>query len=169
MWIAFVAAAVYLALKSGQFAFLGKAAGYRVEPVSLAQRLGKGEPALLIVATLISVPPAFAGTWYHKHKFEQVLSHSVGCYALIRAYQEAPEIKHSNEEHAVYRSIYGYRGDALDASRQLGVDAGVTQRQLDQTASTLVAESRRADDGIGGGRLVETQSCLHPLKAPPNA
>ena len=169
MWIAPAALAVYVALKSGQLAFLGRAAGYRVEPVGLGRQLRKGEPALLIIAVLISVPPALAGVWYHKHKFEKVLRESIACYGLIQAYQQAPEIKGSNGEHAVYESIYGYQGTALDAARQIGLDARVTQRRLDQTASMAGAERRRADRRIDRAKLAAVQSCLHAPKEPPNA
>lgn len=169
MWIALVALAVYVALKSGQFAILGKASGYSGEPVSVGRRLRKGEPALLIIAVLITVPPALAGSWYHKRKFEKVLSDSVACYGLIQAYQNAPEIKRSNGDYAVYESFYGYRWAAFDGSRQLGSDAQATQRRLNEAALAMAAESRRAGEDVRHERLSATQSCLHPPKEPPNA
>ncbi|MDQ3479713.1 MAG: hypothetical protein M3438_11270 [Pseudomonadota bacterium] len=169
MWTALILLAVYVALKSGQFAFLGKASGYRGEPVSLGRRLRKGEPALLIIAALITVPPVLAGTWYHRHKFEEVLRNSVKCYGLVQAYQNAPEIKRSNGGYAVYESVYGYRWAAFDASRQLGSDAKAVQQRLDEAALAMAAESRRAGAGVRHERLSVTQSCLHPPKEPPNA
>ena len=169
MWIALVFLAVYVALKSGQFAFIGKTSGYREEPVSVGRRLRKGEPALLIIAALITVPPALAGTWYHKRKFEKVIGDSVACYGLVQAYKDSPEIKRSNGEHAVYESVYGYRWTAFDASRQLGSDAEAVQRRLNEAASAMATESRRAGEGARHERLSMTQSCLHPPQEPANA
>ena len=100
-WIALLALGVYAALKSAQFAFVGRAAGYRDEPVGPGRRLRRGEPALLIVVVLVTMPPTLAATWYHRHKFEEMLFRSVRCYGLIQTYQEAPEIKGSNGEHAI--------------------------------------------------------------------
>jgi hypothetical protein len=169
MWIVPIFVAVYVALKTGQFAFLGKASSYRDEPVSVGRRLRKGEPALLIVAALVTVPPVLAGTWYHRHKFEEVLRNSVECYGLVQAYKNAPEIKRSNGEYAVYESVYGYRWAAFDASRQLGSDATAVQRRLDEAAWAMTAESRRGRERVRQERLSMTQSCLHPPKEPPNA
>lgn len=169
MWIALIVLAVYVALKSGRFAFIGRASGYRDEPVSVGRRLRKGEPALLIIAALVTVPPVLAGTWYHRHKFEEVLRNSVECYGLVQAYQNEPEIKQSNGEHAVYESIYGYRWTAFDAARQLGSDAKAVQQRLDEAALAMAAESRRAGEGVRHEKLSATQSCLHPPKEPPNA
>ena len=168
-WIAILVLIVYAALKSGQLAFIGRAAGYRGDPIPFAHRLRTGEPALLITATLITVPPALAGAWYHKHKFEKVLSASVTCYGLVHAYRNAPEIKHTNGEHAVYESIYGFRWSAFDASRQLGSDVAATQRRLDAAVLTRTAESSRRGGVALRERLSDTQSCLHPPKESPNA
>jgi hypothetical protein len=169
MWAALIILAVYVVLKSFQLAFLGKASKYRDEPVSMGRRLRKGEPALLIIATFVTVPPVLAGTWYHKHKFEKVLSDSVACYGLIQAYQNTPEIKRSNGEYAVYESVDGYRRSAFDASRQLGSDAAAAQRRLDKAAVATAAESRRASEGVWHEKLSVTQRCLHPPKELPNA
>lgn len=169
IWTALALLVVYVALKSGQFAFLGNASGYRDEPVSVGRRLRKGEPALLLIAALITIPPVLAGTWYHRHKFEEVLRNSVECYGLVQAYKDTPAIKRSNGEHAVYESVYGYQWAAFDASRQLGSDATAVQRRLDEAALTMAAERRRAGEGIRHERLSVTQSCLHPTKQGPNA
>jgi hypothetical protein len=169
MRIALIFLAVYVALKSGQFAFLGQASGYRDEPVSVTRRLQTGEPALLMMAALITVPPMLAGTWYHRHKFEEVLHNSVECYGLVQAYKDATAIKRSNGEHSVYESVYRYRSTALDASWQLGTEAKAVQRRLDEAALAMAAESRRGREGIRQQRLSMTQSCLHPPKEGPNA
>lgn len=169
MWIALILLAVYGALKSGQFAFLGKTSGYSDEPMSVGNRLRKGEPALLIIAALVTVPPALTGTWYHRHKFEEVLRNSVECYGLVQAYKDAPEIKRSIGEHAVYESVYASRWAAFDASSQLGSDARAVRRRLDEAALAMAAERRRADEGIRQERLSATQRCLHPPQEPPNA
>lgn len=169
MWIALFTLAVYVALKSGQLAILGKASGYRDAPVSVGRRLRKGEPMLLIICVLITAPPVLAGTWYHQHKFEEVLRNAVKCYGLVHAYRNAPEIERSNDGYAVYESVYGYRSTAFDASRQLGSDTKTVQRQLDQAALAMAAESRRAGKGVRHERLSMTQSCLHPPKELPNA
>lgn len=169
MWIALVAVAVYAALKSAQLAFLGQAAGYSKEPISLGRRLRKGEPALLIVAAIVTMPPAIAATWYHTHKFQTVLGESIRCYGLIRANHLVPEISHSNGEYAVYESLSGYRWTALDAGRQLGQNGGAVQRQLDQAASALTADRQHAGKSNRQDRLSATQECLHPPKDLPNA
>lgn len=169
MWAASLFLLVYVALKSGRLAFVGAASGYRGEPIGMASRLKAGEPALLIGAALLTVPPVLGAIWYHHHKFSAALHDSLICYGLIMAYRDAPEIMRSNGEHAVYLSFESHRMTALDAANQVGLSRQRSQRRLDDAATAALAERHRAGARLRRAQLAETQRCLHPPSEPPNA
>ncbi len=168
-WAAFLLVLVYAALKGGKLAFTGKTSGYRSEPLGLWERLRAGEPALLIAAALLTVPPVLAAQWYHTYKFRAVLQDSLTCYALVAVYRDAPEIMRSNGEHAVYLSFNGYRANALDAASQLGLTARASQDRLTDVMAAAIAERARAGKTLQRARLAETHRCLHPPIESPNA
>lgn len=158
----------YVSLKAAQFAFAGRASGYRREPMSLRRRLKAGEPAILIVAALVSVPPALAATWYRTHKFTAIMHQSVDCYGLIAVYRSDPEVMRSNGEHAVYNAYREYRGTAFDAGRQLDLSTAAVQKRLDSSASALAAEKPNAGAKTRRSRIDTVQHCLHPPREPAN-
>lgn len=160
-WIAGLFLLVYAALKAGQFAFLGRPAGYREEPVALDSRLVTGEPWLLAIAFLLTVPPALGAHWYHRHKFTAMLDEAVTCYGLIDGYQEPVGIS-SQRSYRSYEALLSERAVALDASRQLGIPAALTSQRLDRMAATLAAESRDGGAQLRHIRLAELRKCLAP-------
>ena len=166
---AFLLVLVYAALKGGNLAFTGKASGYRSEPLGLWERLRMGEPALLIGAALLTVPPVLAAQWYHKHKFSAVLQDSLTCYALVAVYRDAPEIMRSNGEHAVYLSFEEYRANALGAANQLGLTPRASQGRLNDAMAAATNERALVRKTLRHARLAETQRCLHPPIESPNA
>lgn len=168
-WAIFFLLVVYAALKIGRVVMTGTGSGYREADVGIWRKLKSGEPILLLIALLISMPPAMAATWYHHQKFDTVLRSSTNCYALISAYKQTPEIMRSNGEFAVYESAYGYRWSALDAAWQLGLKAGVTERKLDSTVDAVKFEYTRLTVPIREARLASVQRCLHPPQDQANA
>ena len=160
---------VYVALKGARLAFSGARSNYRAEPVSFRQQLRSGEPTLLIVAVVLSIPPAVAATWYHHHKFTAELHESANCFGLISAYSSAPEIIRSNGEYTVYMSSNGYRASALDAARQLGLRSGAARQQIDTAAAAMTLERARATGLTRRDRIASTQHCLNPPPEEPNA
>lgn len=167
-WAIILLLFAYVSLKAAQLAFTGRASGYRGEPISLRRRLKAGEPAILIVAALITVPPALAATWYHTHKFTAVMRHSVDCYGLIAVHRSDPEVMRSNGEHAVYNAYEKYRGTAFDAGRQLGLSTAAVRQRLDSSASAFAREKPNAGAKIRRSRIDTTQHCLHPPREPAN-
>lgn len=167
-WAVILLLFVYVALKLAQLAFTGRASGYRREPTSLGRRLKAGEPAILLVAALVTVPPALAATWYHRHKFTAVMHQSVDCYGLIAVYRSNSEVMRSNGEHAVYDAYEEYRGTAFDAGRQLGLSTAAVQQRLDSSVSVFAQEQPNAGAKIRRNDIDMAQRCLHPPREPAN-
>lgn len=160
---------IYAALKSARVLMMGRRPGYRENDLAPWQRLRAGEPLLLILAMLISLPPAVAATWYHQHKFAAVLESATACNALISAYQQTPEIMHSNGEFAVYASANGYRASAVDAARQLGLSPTTIEKDLVTAVRSAETEQAQVGARVRQTRLVAVQSCLHPPPESANA
>lgn len=157
-WAALLFAIAYLALKLTRLLFIGRSPAYQAEPVNWNQRLRASEPWLLIITALVTVPPTLAATCYHQHVFAADLDRSLDCYRLIVAYRDAPDIMHSNGEHAVYLASEKYGSTASVSAYQLGWTRAALKRRIDQ----LVSEKTSANRALQASRIVEVQRCLHP-------
>ena len=131
---------VYAGLKFAQL-MTGGDRGYRLAPVSIADRLRRGEPWLIVLAVILVVPLSLTAHRYHQRKFAAVLERAVDCYGRLSVVSGREGVASAVHGHAFYEGIRGYRETASDAAAQLGLGQDDTARMLKGSVAALMRQA----------------------------
>ncbi len=119
----------YLTLKLIQF-FFGDRPGFRKIPLSLREKLLRGEPLLFAIAFAISVPAALWSSRFLHQGYTRAFEHATDCYGKLRAVDALADVGKRVDAYQVYKAVLGAQGAAFLAAQSLKLEPAVVNKAL---------------------------------------
>jgi hypothetical protein len=154
----------YLVLKLLQYFFVPRA-GFGKAEQSSREKLLRGEPLLLIVACVMSVPAALWSTWGLENGYARDLERSADCYGRLRALTHLGKIETSFDALRVLKTIQFQERSVSRAARSLELAPAEASKlmadRLDFYTRRYTALSRQGDRREIRAQAAEIERCIH--------
>lgn len=161
VWLAFT----YSVLKLASI-LRARNPGFRRTGISWRDRLRAREPALFLVALLISVPLAGLTSCYAHRTLASLYESSTACYGRIVALRKVPLFKDRLDNFTVAELIQGYRSISFKAAEELEMSPEEVDRTLAEKVTFFAGQYARLQ-GRGMQQelhkwIAASQRCLLP-------